>query len=172
MKITVGNMTASLPAGSTVEGCLRALSAFPDGTMAALANGAMTELNTPLRGDCTLVPLTFRDEEGRRVYERSLRFVLLLALRRLYPGEQVRIEYSVGHGVLVRLPRLAMSEGMVRDVEEEMRAIVAADMPFIRRRWRLQVEEKQARYLAEHGALPDPDEELMAAERTSMPFED
>lgn len=138
MKITVGNSVLSLPAGSTVESCLRAMSAFPDGAMAALVDGAMTELNTPLRGDCTLVPLTFRDEEGRRVYERSLRFVLLLALRRLYPGEQVRIEYSVGHGVLVRLPRLAMSEGMVRDVEAEMRAIVAADMPFIRRRWRLQ----------------------------------
>ena len=51
MKITVGNSLLSMPAGSTAESCLRALSAFPDGTMAALANGAMTELNTPLRGD-------------------------------------------------------------------------------------------------------------------------
>ena len=37
---------------------------------------------------------------------------------------------------------------------------------------RLQMAEKQARYLAEHGELPDPEEELMNAERSSMPFEE
>ncbi|MGN0777904.1 MAG: nucleoside kinase [Aristaeellaceae bacterium] len=137
MKITVGNRTMNVPAGRTVENCLRDLSTFPEGTIAALADGVMTELNTTLSGNTTLIPLTFRDEEGRRVYERSLRFVMLLALRRLYPGEQVRIEYSVGHGVLVRLPHLTLSESMVQAVEREMRAIVDADMPFIRRRWRL-----------------------------------
>ena len=35
----------------------------------------------------------------------------------------------------------------------------------------LQTRERQARYLEEHGALPDPDEELMNAEVTSMPFD-
>ena len=37
---------------------------------------------------------------------------------------------------------------------------------------RIQMAEKQARYLAEHGRLPDPEEELLNAERTSMPFEE
>ena len=37
---------------------------------------------------------------------------------------------------------------------------------------RLQMAEKQAHYLAEHGQLPDPEEELLNAERSSMPFEE
>ena len=37
---------------------------------------------------------------------------------------------------------------------------------------KIQVQEKEARYLAEHGCLPDPEQELMEADRTSMPFED
>lgn len=37
---------------------------------------------------------------------------------------------------------------------------------------RLQMADKQARYLAEHGDLPDPEVELANAERSSMPFED
>ena len=37
---------------------------------------------------------------------------------------------------------------------------------------KLQVQEKEARYLAEHGCLPDPEKELLEADRTSMPFED
>jgi len=35
----------------------------------------------------------------------------------------------------------------------------------------LQVQERQRQYLAEHGSLPDPDEELLNAEPSNMPFE-
>lgn len=37
---------------------------------------------------------------------------------------------------------------------------------------KLQVEQRNAAYLQEHGCLPDPEVELMQADRTSMPFED
>ena len=37
---------------------------------------------------------------------------------------------------------------------------------------RIQMAEKEARYLAEHGQLPDADAELDTAERNSMPFDD
>ena len=33
----------------------------------------------------------------------------------------------------------------------------------------LQMLQRQERYLAEHGSLPDPDEELLNAEISSMP---
>ncbi len=35
----------------------------------------------------------------------------------------------------------------------------------------LQLEERRRRWLEEHGSLPDPDEELLRAETTDMPFE-
>ena len=35
----------------------------------------------------------------------------------------------------------------------------------------LQMKERQARWLEEHGTLPDPDEELLNAETSSMPFD-
>lgn len=135
MHITYGQQTLTVPDGMMTEQCLQALSACPIGTVAALVNGAVTELNTPVRSDCTLIPLTPSDEEGRRVYERSLRFVLLLALRRVYPGQQVRIEYSAGQGVFVRLPDTTLDVQAVAAVEQEMRAIVQADMPFEKHRW-------------------------------------
>ena len=33
------------------------------------------------------------------------------------------------------------------------------------------MKERQARYLEEHGVLPDPDEELLNADMSSMPFD-
>ena len=35
----------------------------------------------------------------------------------------------------------------------------------------LQMSQRQAKYLEEHGSLPDPDEELLNAEVSSMPFD-
>ena len=92
------------PEGKTVMACLKELDAFPRGTLAAQSGGVVCELNDVLHQDCDLTPLTLENEEGRRIYERSLRFVMLLALRHLYPYQQVRIEYSVGYGVFIRLP--------------------------------------------------------------------
>ena len=91
-----------------------------------------------MREDSELNPITLRHEEGRRIYERCLRMMMLLAVRRLYPGEQVRIEYSAGHGVFVRLPRLSLSEGMVAEIEQEMRRIADAGLPFEKRCWALE----------------------------------
>ena len=79
------NNAKEFPEGKTVQECLKALDAFPRGTLAAQSGGVVRELNDPLMQDCTLVPLTLENEEGRRVYERSLRFVMLLALRHLFP---------------------------------------------------------------------------------------
>ena len=35
----------------------------------------------------------------------------------------------------------------------------------------LQMRQRQEQYLAEHGSLPDPDEELLNADVSSMPFD-
>lgn len=85
-----------------------------------------------------LTTLTLHHDEGRRIYERSLRFVMLLAVRRLYPGQQVRIEFSAGKGVFVRLPGVCMDDDTITALEHEMTAIIAADEPFVRAQWTTQ----------------------------------
>ena len=129
------NNQKEFPEGTTVQNCLKALDAFPRGTLAALSGGVVCELNDPLRRDCDLTPLTLEHEEGRRVYERSLRFVMLLALRHLFPYQRVRIEYSVGYGVFVRLPGLELHRQDIVKLENEMRRLVALDLVFTRKQW-------------------------------------
>ena len=134
------------PEGTTVRNCLVGLDAFPRGTLAALSGGVVCELNDPLRRDCTLTPLTLEHEEGRRIYERSLRFVMLLALRHLFPYQQVRIEYSVGYGVFVRLPGVELHRQDIVRIENEMRRIVDLDLVFTRKQW---TREDAIRYFEE-----------------------
>ncbi len=140
------NNQKEFPEGTTVRNCLKALDAFPRGTLAALSGGVVIELNDPLRRDCALTPLTLEHEEGRRIYERSLRFVMLLALRHLYPYQQVRIEYSVGYGVFVRLPGIELHRQDIVRIENEMHRIVDLDLVFTRKQW---TREDAIRYFSE-----------------------
>lgn len=74
--------------------------------------------------------LTLAQEEGRRIYERSLRFVMLMAFSRLFPGAHLRFDNSFGHGILVSTRGIVLSDENVAALETEMRSITDAALPF------------------------------------------
>ena len=74
--------------------------------LAATLYGRVRPLNWAPENDCELAILDYSDDEGRRIYERSLRFVLLLAVEDVLPGARVRIEHSVGYGLYISLSNL------------------------------------------------------------------
>ncbi len=76
--------------------------------------------------------LTLLDEEGRRIYERSVCFVFILAASRVVPSAKVRVENSFGNGVLITLRGAKVTDTLVEEIEREMNAICAACLPFNR----------------------------------------
>lgn len=163
MKIICGNRTLDVEAGMTVMQCLRALCADVKGVLAVQQGGRVLELTDVITREGEIRPLTLKDEEGRRIYERSLRFVLLLAFRRVMPGREVRIEYSVGGGLFLHTPGHELTEEDVAAVEAEMRRIVDADEAFDKREWSL---DDAIAYFEEDGQ-PDKVELL---KRRTVPF--
>ncbi|MBQ4580897.1 MAG: nucleoside kinase [Clostridia bacterium] len=137
MNITCNNITKELEAGMSVMQCLLALSADTAGVLAVQQGGRVLELTDVLTRDGEIRPLTLQDEEGRRIYERSLRFVLLLAFRRVMPGQRVRIEYSVGGGLFLHTPGRELSAADADAIRAEMHRIVDSDLPFDKREWSL-----------------------------------
>ena len=111
------------------------LAKLPDGGAGALGvsvGGRTESLNDPVEEYAFARTLTYADEEGRRIYERSLQFIFLTAAHRLYPGERVRIRHSFAQGLYIDLPNLAVTEEIVEKLRAQMRAIVAADLPIVR----------------------------------------
>ena len=137
MLIKCGNNSIDMEAGMTVMQGLLALCAQTEGVLAVQQQGRVLELYDTVTRPGELRPLTLADEEGRRIYERSLRFVALLALRRLMPGRRVRIEYSVGGGVFLHTPGVELTEQDAQAIEAEMRQITEANLPFDKREWSL-----------------------------------
>ena len=103
--------------------------------LGCFCGGQALELTENVNRDCALHPITFQNEEGRRMYERSLRFVLLLALRRVLPGQDVRIEHSIGYGVYMHLLGREADQQTVNALQKEMKAIVKEDLPFTKEKW-------------------------------------
>ncbi|HNW86643.1 MAG TPA: nucleoside kinase [Candidatus Limiplasma sp.] len=152
VQITLNGATAEFSKGTPVLEAFRQLSPeLADHLLCAQCGGVCMELDEPLTKNCALTGLTYRDEEGRRVYERSLRFLLLLSMSRLFPKKQVRILNSVGYGVYLRVLEEDMDHAMVRALEQDMRKLVAQNLPFEKETW---TREQAIAYFTQHN---DPD---------------
>ena len=90
--------------------------------------GRSVGLDTPVKGDATA--LTYADEEGQRLYERSLRFLLLLAIENIMPYTRVRIENSLGRGLLVTIQGVKIGDTLLKKMENEMRSLSAQALRF------------------------------------------
>lgn len=117
--------------------------------LGCFCGGRALELNEMIGETCALHPITFQNEEGRRIYERTLRFVLLLAVRRVL-GKQchVRIEHSIGYGVYMRLMDRDTDRETVALLEAEMQKILREDLPFLKEIW---TREEAIRYFTMQG---------------------
>lgn len=136
MKITYCQCEKEFDEPVTVREALRQLMQGEDQTVfGCQCGGTVMELSEMITDSCEIRPITYQDEEGRRMYERSLRFVLLLALRRVMPGKHLRIEHSVGRGIYMRLLDGDLDEETVAKIQHEMNWIVAEDLPFRKSRW-------------------------------------
>lgn len=76
--------------------------------------------------------LSYRDEEGRRIYERSLQLLFITAVHRIDPTLHVRIEHSFGSGLYISVGDEAVGEALLRKIEAEMRDLAAQDLPIER----------------------------------------
>ena len=86
------------------------------------ANGAVTLLR-------------YSSARGNRVYERTMLFVFLLAMRELYPKTRVRINYAVGAGLFASVgDGMRLSQQDVDRIKKAMREIVNADLTLERKR--------------------------------------
>ncbi len=107
----------------------------PAPIVGAVVNGELRELTYPLLIDSHLSPVTMAQSDGMLIYRRSLTFLLDAAFEELFPDAVLTIDHSVSSGgfyceVKDRAP---LSTEDLADLEDHMRALVDADLPFTKR---------------------------------------
>jgi threonyl-tRNA synthetase len=140
----MSNITVSLPDGSARElpagATARDLAAsigsrLAKAAIAAVVDGAETDLGAPLTDGATVAILTADSDAGRHVLRHSTAHVMAQAVTRLFPGAKFTIGPAIADGFYYDfdLPGgRTFSEDDLAAVEAEMRSIIAADQPFVR----------------------------------------
>ena len=84
--------------------------------------------------------IRYGENRGQRVYERTLLFVFLLAVRELFPEAHVRVNYAIGAGLYITLAKeTPLVRAEVDALRRKCREIVAAD--YVLERKRVDIDE-------------------------------
>ena len=165
MKLTIDGKQVEALAGQSLLDILKTMnmagSTLLDMPIAAKIAGEVFNLNyIPLRtkdeeherpsmrramaasnGAIQLLRLT--DPAGRDVYDRTVQFVLFLALHQLWPNARVKMGCTVGPALYVEVSEDGFD---VEQLKAQVRKIIEQDIPLIRRR--ITTEEAMAHYKA------------------------
>ncbi len=98
-----------------------------------MVNGKKRDLNLPLEGEIDFAVLTFDDEEGRDIFRHSSSHIMAQAVQKLFPGTILGIGPAIKEGFYYDFdsPHTFTSEDFAA-IEEEMAAIIKADLPYRR----------------------------------------
>lgn len=102
--------------------------------LAARVNDEVWDLTRSLPDDCRLELLTFSDEGGRLTYRHSAAHVLAQAVKHLFPGTKLGIGPAISDGFYYDFDtEHKFTPDDLAAIEEEMRQIIKADYPFVRK---------------------------------------
>ena len=92
---------------------------------AGKVNGEVVDLRTAVNEDCELEILTFRDDEGKKVFRHTASHVMAQAVKRLYPDTKLAIGPAIEDGFYYDFDRAsAFTQEELADIEKEMKKIV------------------------------------------------
>ncbi len=108
--------------------------------MAARVDNTIKELGYQLEEDCRVGFVDLTEEDGSRIYRRSLHFILVKAVHDLFPERRVVINHSISKGLYCEIIEGRELDGdEVAAVERRMKEIVRLGIPFKKRE--LPIEE-------------------------------
>src|SRR4030042_1943850 len=64
----------------------------------AIVNGELRELTYPIKIDSMVSPISMSEEDGMRIYRRSLVFLLVAAFESVFPDAGLTVDHSVASG--------------------------------------------------------------------------
>ena len=132
MKLRLNGMDVECPGGTSYLELVRQRG-LAEGALGVQIKGATISLWAEAEGGADVHVITYGEEEGRRIYERTLQFVMLAAARRALPAVKIRIEHSFGQGLYAYAPGHILKIAEVESIRREMRAIIVEDLPISRK---------------------------------------
>lgn len=132
--------TRNVPAGTTVSELIPPKTEKGLPVIAVRFNNKVASLKRPVDRDAHLAYVDQSSRDGGLIYRRSLTFLLIRAIKDLYPDLKVYINHSLNRGyygevynelISGNAPAL-LAESDIERIKARMSQLVAEDIPFVR----------------------------------------
>ncbi len=131
LRVNLNGNDISVNKGTRIEDLIKGLKGKKDSLIvAALINNELRELTYRLENDCSIRLVDLTSEDGIRIYERSLKFLLIKAVKDLFPKFELQIRHSVSRGVFFEILDYQVTREDALAIEKRMRELVETDIPF------------------------------------------
>lgn len=102
--------------------------------IAAKVNNRLRELNYEVYYDCEIELLDLTNSDAVKVYETSLRYLLAMAFRRVYPQYSVRFSYNVSRSIFIQFLNFSGSidNSIIQNLKKEVDTLIEKDISFNR----------------------------------------
>ena len=154
MKVNINGKTYEYNSKTTLEEISKD---FPGEYYSATVNNRIRELTYQLEiEDANVEFRGLEDYESVKIYEASLRYLIVMALHNIMPNDDIRFSNSISMGLYGELVGKTINQRIVNNLVEEMNKIVSADYKL--RRTKYSIEEiseyyKSLGYLDKLGTL-------------------
>ncbi|HEX2924847.1 MAG TPA: nucleoside kinase [Ruminiclostridium sp.] len=135
--------------------------------IAARVNNDIKELSFEVKEDAEIGFIDLTDEDGMRIYRRSLYFIFIMAVHDVFPDRKAVISHPMSNGVYCEINgRQELSEEDVELVEKRMKEIVADKIPFEKK----EISTESARKLYKESGKLDKYEVLEHRQKPYVTF--
>jgi uridine kinase len=131
--ITVEGRKLNVEKGSSIERVKEGF--YPNSNViivAAYVNNKLRELTYSITEECNISFVDLSSQDGVRIYQRSLTFLLVKAFSDVFPGETIQICHSVSKGLFFESSVKGLNENDVQNIETRMEELVKKNLPFIK----------------------------------------
>ncbi|MFA7588991.1 MAG: hypothetical protein WCY22_01385, partial [Acholeplasmataceae bacterium] len=134
MKITINEKVYEYEKSLTLEEIVKQMG-LKD-ILAATVDGRLRELTYLVVKDSVIEFLSYNHPDAVRIYETTLRYVLAMAVKNLYPKAKVKFNYSISRSILAVLEGIddSLRNEHVEAINQEVLRIVKQDLPIYRER--------------------------------------
>jgi uridine kinase len=98
--------------------------------MAARVNNDIRELFKTLKHDATVRFIDMTMEDGARIYQRGLVFILYAAARDLFPDQRLRVLHSLGQGLFCDFREMRVTDDEIAQIRQRMHELIDQDLEY------------------------------------------
>lgn len=121
------------------------------GVLAAKVNNRIRELSYYVNYDAKVEFIDLSNPEGVRIYQSTLRYLIVYAVKNLYPKASVKFSHFISRSFLLTINGVKESEEVALELSKELDKIIKADYPINR----LKVSKEEAKKIYEEEGFLD-----------------